>query len=85
MSAASEARRLLGKHVGRDEEAHQEQQGHDEKQLRRERRAVVVDLVAGGAAGRAAALDHRVGAVSADQMLAAHLEPLPVGAPAHLT
>lgn len=64
---------LLREHVGRDEEARQQQQGDRDEQLRRERRAVVVDLRASGAADRAAALDDRAGAVRADQMLAAHL------------
>ena len=76
--------RSLSKYVGGDEEAHQEQQGGRDEKLRRERGAVAVDLGAGGAAHRAAALDHRAGTVSADQVLAAHLKPLPVGAPAHL-
>jgi hypothetical protein len=70
--------------VGRDEEAEQQEQGGRDEQLRRERRAVVVDLGARGAADRAAALDHRASTVSADQVLAAHLKPFPVGCPGAL-
>jgi len=71
--------------VSGDEEAEdQEQRGGDEK-LRSEGRAVVVDMDAGGAADRAAALDHWSCAVRADQVLAAHLRFLPVAVPrAHL-
>ena len=63
----------LREHVGRDEEAHEKQQGDRDEQLRRDRRAVVVELCASGTANRTAALDDRAGAVRADQMLAAHL------------
>jgi len=77
--------RHLREHVGRDEEAEQQDQGRRDEKLRREGRAVVVDLGAGGTADRAAALDYRAGTVSADQVLAAHLESLPVAVPqAHL-
>jgi len=72
--------------VGRDEEAKEQQQGRRDEKLRREGRAVVVvDLGAGGTADRAAALDYRASTVSADQVLAAHLESLPEAVPrAHL-
>jgi hypothetical protein len=60
--------------VGRDEEAEQEQQGRGDEELRREDRAVVVDLGARRTANGAAALDYRASAVSANQVLAAHLE-----------
>jgi hypothetical protein len=67
--------------VGGDEESEdQEQRGGDEK-LRSEGRAVVVDVVAGGAADGAAALDHWSCAVGADQVLAAHLKSLPIAVP----
>jgi hypothetical protein len=42
---------------------------------------VVVYVGAGGAADRAAALDHWSCAVGADQVLAAHLKFLPVAVP----
>jgi hypothetical protein len=76
----------LPKHVGRDEEAKEQQQGRRDEKLRREDRAVVVvDLGAGGTTDRAAALDYRASTVSADQVLAAHLESLPEAVPrAHL-
>jgi hypothetical protein len=75
----------LAEHVGRDEEAEQQEQGRGDEKLRREGRPVVVDLGAGGTADRAAALDYRASAVSADQVLAAHLKSLPVAVPrAHL-
>ena len=70
--------------MGGDEETHKKQQRGGDQQLRCEGRAVVVDLGAGRAADRAPALDHRAGAVSADQVLAAHLKPLPVGCPGAL-
>jgi hypothetical protein len=71
--------------VGRDEEAEQQEQRRRDEKLRRESRAVVVNLGAGGTTDRAAALDYRASTVSADQMLAAHLESLPVAVPrAHL-
>jgi hypothetical protein len=74
-------RLALREHVRRDEEAKkQEQRGRDEE-LGREDRAVVVDLGAGGTADRAAALDYRASTVSANQVLAAHLESLPVAVP----
>ena len=74
----------LSQYVGRDEKAQKQQQGGGNKQLRGDGRTVVMDLRASRTADGAAALDHRAGAVSADQMLAAHLKPLPVGAQAHL-
>ena len=58
----------------------QQERGGDEK-LRSEGQAVVVDVGAGGAADRAAALDHWSCAVRADQVLAAHLKSLPVAVP----
>lgn len=71
--------------MGRDEEAEQQEEGRGDEKLRREGGAVVVDLGAGGTAGRAAALDYRASTVSADQVLAAHLESLPEAVPrAHL-
>jgi hypothetical protein len=72
--------------VGRDEEAKEQQQGRRDEKLRRNGGAVVVvDLGAGRAADRAAALDYRPSTVSADQVLAAHLESLPEAVPrAHL-
>jgi hypothetical protein len=71
----------LSKYVGCDEEAQKQQQSGGNEQLRREGRTVVVDLGAGSAADRTAGLDHGAPAVCADQMLAAHLEPLPVVVP----
>jgi hypothetical protein len=71
----------LRQHVGRDEEAKQQEQGRSDQKLRREGEAVVVDLRAGGTAGGAAALNYRASTVSADQVLAAHLESLPVAVP----
>jgi hypothetical protein len=76
---------LLRKDVGRDQEPEHQQQRGRKQQLRADCRAVPVDLGACHAADRAAALDHWAGAVSADQVLAAHLKPLLVGRPAHLT
>jgi hypothetical protein len=71
--------------VRRDQQAEQEQQGRGDEELRCEGRSVVVDLGARRSAYRTAALDYRVGAVSADQVLAAHLIPLPEAVPrAHL-
>jgi len=71
--------------VGRDEEAEQEEQCRRDEKLRREGGAMVVDLGTGGTTDRAAALDYRASTVSADQVLAAHLESLPVAVPrAHL-
>jgi hypothetical protein len=67
--------------VGRDQQAEQKQQGRGDEELRRQDRAVVVNLGAGGTADRAAALDHWTGTVSADQVLAAHLKPLPEAVP----
>jgi hypothetical protein len=67
--------------VGRDEEAKEQQQGRRDKELRGQGGAVVVDLGAGSAADRAAALNYRASAVSANQVLAAHLESLPVAVP----
>jgi hypothetical protein len=73
---------LLSKYVGRDEEAKHQQQCDRDEQLRRDRRAMVmVHLGAGGAADRAAALNHRAGTVGADQVLAAHLKPFPPTVP----
>ena len=77
--------RRLRKHVRRDKQAKQEQQCRGHQELRREGRAMVVDLGARRTADRTTALDHRVGTVSADQVLAAHLKPLPEAVPrAHL-
>jgi hypothetical protein len=72
--------------VGRDQETEQQEQGGRDKELRRESRAVmVVDLGAGRTTNRAATFDYRASAVSADQVLAAHLKSLPVAVPrAHL-
>jgi hypothetical protein len=58
--------------VGRDEQAHEQEQRSGDEQLRREDRTMVVDLGASRSADWAAALDHRAGTVSADQVLAAH-------------
>ena len=75
----------LRQHVGGDEEAKEQQQRRCDEKLRREGGAVVVDLGAGRTADRAAPLNYRASAVSADQVLAAHLESLPVAVPrAHL-
>jgi hypothetical protein len=63
----------LGDHMGCDEEAKKQEQRRRDEQLRRDSRAVVVDLGARRTAHRAAAFDHRAGTVSADQVLAAHL------------
>ena len=69
----------------RDQQAEQEQQGRGDEELRREGRAVVVDFGTRRAADRTTALDHWAGTVSADQVLAAHLKPLPEAVPrAHL-
>jgi hypothetical protein len=63
--------------VGGDEESEEEQQRGGEQKLRCDvGRTVVVDVRAGRAAGGAAAFDDGACAVSADQMLAAHLKPL---------
>jgi hypothetical protein len=72
--------------VGRDEEAEQQEQGRRDQKLRRENRAVVVvNLGARRTTDRAAALDYRASTVSADQVLAAHLESLLEAVPrAHL-
>jgi phosphopantothenate synthetase len=72
--------------VGRDEEAEQQEEGRRDEKLRREGKAVmVVDLGARRTADRAAALDYGASTVSADQVLAAHLESLPEAVPrAHL-
>jgi len=68
--------------VGRDEEAEEQEQGRGDQKLRREGGAVmVVDLSARRTAGGAAALNYRASTVSADQVLAAHLESLPVAVP----
>jgi hypothetical protein len=68
-----------------DQQAEQEQQGRGHEELRREGGAMVVDLGARRSADRTTALDHRVGTVSADQVLAAHLKPLTEALPrAHL-
>ena len=50
-----------------------QQGGHDE--LRRGAEVLVVDVLARGATGRAPALDHRPGALSADQVFTAHRNP----------
>jgi hypothetical protein len=72
--------------VGRDEEAHKQEQRGGNEQLRREGRAVVMDLGTGSAADRTAGLDYGAAAVCADQVLAAHLETSSGGGgPAHLT
>jgi hypothetical protein len=71
--------------VRRDQQAEQEQQGRGDEKLRCEGWTVVVDLGARRSAYRTTALDYRVGTVSADQVLAAHLKPLPEAVPrAHL-
>ena len=71
--------------MGRDKEAEQQEEGRGDEKLRSEDGSVVVDLGAGRAADRAAALNYRASTVSADQVLAAHLESLPVAVPrAHL-
>ena len=68
--------------MGRDEEAEQQEQGGRDEKLRREGGAVmVVDLGAGGTTDCAAAFDYRASTVSADQVLAAHLESLPEACP----
>jgi hypothetical protein len=74
----------LRQDVGSDQQPEYQQERGGQQQLRGERGTVPVDLRAGRAADRTAALDHWTGAVSADQVLAAHLKPLPVGCPAHL-
>jgi hypothetical protein len=67
--------------VSGDEEPEEQKQCGGEEKLRGEGQAVVVDVGAGGAADRAAALDHWSCAVGADQVLAAHLNSLPVAVP----
>jgi hypothetical protein len=52
--------------VGGDEEAEKEKQRGGDKKLRCDGRAVVVDVCAGRAAGRAAAFNHWACAVRAD-------------------
>jgi hypothetical protein len=85
LSLTSPDRSPLAKHVGRDEEAKEQEQGRGDEKLRRDDGAVMVDLGAGRAADRAPALDYRASTVSADQVLAAHLESLPEAVPrAHL-
>ena len=69
-----------------DEQAEEKDQGGADDQLRGETAmAVVVNVRAGRAAGRAAPLHNRAGTVCADQVLAAHLvTPFGSGALAHL-
>ena len=76
----------LSDHVGDDEEAEEQDQRGGDDQLRGEAAmTMVVNVRAGRAAGRAAPLYDGVGAVCADQVLAAHLvTPSAGGALAHL-
>jgi|SRR5487761_757033 hypothetical protein len=75
-------REALGQHVRDDEEAEeQDQRGGDEELRGQAAQAVVVNVRAGRTAGRASPLDHRASAVRADQVLTAHLVPLPVAVP----
>ena len=61
------AKSRLRDHVGSDEETEKEKQGDSGQKLGCDvGRAVVVDVCAGRAAGRAAALDHGACAVCAD-------------------
>ena len=73
---------LLRDHVGGDKQSEEQDQRSGDKQLRADAsRAMVVDVGAGGTAHRAASLDHGTRALCADQVLAAHLVPLPVPVP----
>ena len=70
---------MLAGDVGGDQEAEQQDQRRRDEQLGAERELVVVVHVGfGGAARRAAGLDHGAAAMCADQVLTAHLMPLPV-------
>jgi hypothetical protein len=72
----------LREYVRRDQEAEKQDQCGRDEELRRENGAVVVvDLGAGRTADGAPPLDYRASTVSADQVLAAHLESLPVAVP----
>jgi hypothetical protein len=73
-------------HVDDDEQAEKQNQRGGDDQLRgKAAQTVVVHVRAGRAAGRAASLYDGVGAVCADQVLAAHLVTLSAGgALAHL-
>lgn len=72
--------------MGDDEQAEEKDQGGGDDQLRGETAmAVVVNVRAGRAAGRAAPLHNGASTVCADQVLAAHLvTPSGSGALAHL-
>src|SRR6516164_8450743 len=68
-------------YVGDDEQAEQQDQRRDDEQLRADACRPMVYMSAGGPAYRAASLNHGTRAVCADQVLAAHLVPLPVAVP----
>jgi hypothetical protein len=80
-SSPEQLPRDLRDHVSGDEEAEEQEQGDRDEELRCEGRAVVVDVLTGGPADRAAALDHWSRAVGADEVLAAHFRLLPVAVP----
>jgi hypothetical protein len=68
---------LPGELERQQEHEGQRQDGGDD-QLRTSPRVLVVDVIAGSAAGRAPAFHHRPGALSADQVFAAHRNPFRV-------
>ena len=70
--------------MGCDEQGEYKEQRDRNEQLRSERRTMAVHLRAGRAADRATAFDDGAVAVCADQMLAAHREPLLVESPGAL-
>ncbi len=76
----------LRNHVGDDQQAEEQDERGGDHQLRSETaQTVVVNVRAGLAAGRAASLHDRAGAVCADQVLTTHLvTPSGSGALAHL-
>lgn len=71
--------------MGDDEQAEEQDQGSDDQLRGETAQAVVVNVRAGRAAGRAAPLHNWASTVCADQVLAAHLvTPSGSGALAHL-
>jgi hypothetical protein len=78
LSSGRAAETDLSHHVGRDQQAEQQDERDGDEQLRgKAGRTVVVDVRAGRPACRAAPLDDRATALCTDQVLAAHLVPLP--------
>jgi len=70
---AGSAPRLPGELQGQEEHEGERQDGGDDQLWVRP--GVVVDVIAGSPAGRAAALHHRPSALCADQVFAAHRNP----------